>query len=408
MDINNKKCSYKDHEKIDALSYCRKCEIYMCNKCLNLHSQLLQKHQLFTLEKGKEIFTGLCQEKEHNSPLNFFCKTHNKLCCAICICKIKMNEIGNHKDCDACIINDIQNEKKSKLKENIKYLDELSNKLQNSINNLKIIFDKKIKNIEEIKINIQKIFTKIRNELNNGEEQILLELQKEYNNLYLNEEIFKKNEKLSEKIKFSLEKGYKIEKEWEKYNNLNLLINDCINIENNINDFRIINENLKKFNNSNNIQIKFSHENEEEINFFFENIKNFCKILKNDAFLKSSLINNDIDKQNIIIKWIKEKINKTSIKFELIFKMSEYGPDPLNFHKTCDNKGPTLVLVKTKNNKIFGGFTPLNWKNSGRYICDNSNQTFIFSLNLMKKYDMINNKRAIFCDSRGPCFGRRF
>ena len=127
--------------------------------------------------------------------------------------------------------------------------------------------------------------------------------------------------------------------------------------------------------------------------------------MRNDEFVKSSIINNDIDKQNIIIKWIKEKINKTSIKFELIFKMSEYGPDPLNFHKTCDNKGPTLVLVKTKNNKIFGGFTPLNWKNSGRYICDNSNQTFIFSLNLMKKYDMINNQRAIFCDSRGPCFG---
>ena len=87
--------------------------------------------------------------------------------------------------------------------------------------------------------------------------------------------------------------------------------------------------------------------------------------------------------------------------------MSEYGPDPLNFHKLCDNKGPTLVLVKTKNNKIFGGFTPLNWKNEGRYICDNSNQTFIFSLNLMKKYDMINKaKKAINCkNDYGPCFG---
>ena len=51
--------------------------------------------------------------------------------------------------------------------------------------------------------------------------------------------------------------------------------------------------------------------------------------MKNDVFLKSSIINDDIDKQNIIIKWIKEKINKTSIKFELIFKMSEYGPDPI-------------------------------------------------------------------------------
>ena len=159
MDIDNKKCSSKDHEKIDAVSYCRKCEIYMCNKCLKLHSQLFQNHQLFSLEKDQEIFTGLCQEKEHNSQLIFFCKTHNKLCCAICICKIKIDDIGKHKDCDVCIINDIQNEKKSKLKENIKYLEELSNISQESINNLKIIFEKMNKNKEEIKINIQKIFT---------------------------------------------------------------------------------------------------------------------------------------------------------------------------------------------------------------------------------------------------------
>jgi len=154
MDINNKKCSSKDHEKIDAFIYCRKCEIYMCNKCINLHSQLFQNHQSFTLEKGQEIFTGLCQEKDHNSPLNFFCKANNKLCCAICICKIKIDEIGKHKDCDVCIINDIKDEKKSKLKENIKYLEELSNTSEKSNNNLKIIFEKVNKNIEEIKINI--------------------------------------------------------------------------------------------------------------------------------------------------------------------------------------------------------------------------------------------------------------
>ena len=86
--------------------------------------------------------------------------------------------------------------------------------------------------------------------------------------------------------------------------------------------------------------------------------------------------------------------------------MSEKGSDSKDFHNYCDNKGSTLILVKTTNNKIFGGFTPLNWKNNGGYIYDESNQTFIFSLNLMKKYDMINNKgKAIYCDSRGPNFG---
>ena len=66
-----------------------------------------------------------------------------------------------------------------------------------------------------------------------------------------------------------------------------------------------------------------------------------------------------------------------------------------DFHKYCDNKGPTLTIVKTTKNKMFGGFTPLNWDDSGvKY--DKNNQTFIFSLNLMKKYDMIDKKSKQF------------
>ena len=84
-----KKWSSKDHENIDAVSYCRKCEIYMCNKCLKFYSQLFQKHQLFTLEKDQEIFTGFCQEKEHNSQLKFFCKTHNNYVVLFVYVKLK-------------------------------------------------------------------------------------------------------------------------------------------------------------------------------------------------------------------------------------------------------------------------------------------------------------------------------
>ena len=38
-------------------------------------------------------------------------------------------------------------------------------------------------------------------------------------------------------------------------------------------------------------------------------------------------------KQITILKWIKDKINKDSIKFELIFKMSENGSQSKEFHK---------------------------------------------------------------------------
>ena len=136
MEIQKKKCSSKEHEEIDANSYCGECKIYICNKCEILHSKLFQNHKTFILDKNfEEIFTGFCNEKNHYDKLEFFCKTHNQICCAACLCKIKKNEIGKHKDCDVCFIEDIKDEKKNKLKENIQYLEELFNTLQESINN---------------------------------------------------------------------------------------------------------------------------------------------------------------------------------------------------------------------------------------------------------------------------------
>ena len=45
----------------------------------------------------------------------------------------------------------------------------------------------------------------------------------------------------------------------------------------------------------------------------------------------------------LIANWIKETIQKEKIKLELIFRMSENGTKANDFHKYCDNKGPTLT-----------------------------------------------------------------
>ena len=91
--------------------------------------------------------------------------------------------------------------------------------------------------------------------------------------------------------------------------------------------------------------------------------------------------------------------------------MSKDGSTCKDFHNFCDNNGPTLTLIKTTKNKIFGGFTPLNWKSEKdkdkQIKCDESLQTFIFSLNSMKKYDLIHrDDYAITCSiNQGPNFG---
>ena len=158
-----KKCSFTEHKEISAILFCQNCKIYICNKCEKIHSGWFKNHFLCYLDKDiKEIFTGFCKEENHSDELDYFCKNHNKLCCAKCITKLKSKENGQHTDCDIHFIKDIKNEKKNKLKENIKCLEDMSNTLQHSINELKKIFETINKNKEELKIKIQKCFTKIK------------------------------------------------------------------------------------------------------------------------------------------------------------------------------------------------------------------------------------------------------
>ena len=132
------KCSLKKHEEIDAISYCEDCNKNMCQKCHYHHSELFENHYLRLLNK----FTGICQEENHSDNLDYFCKDHNKLCCVECIAKIKRKNNGQHKDCNICTIEDIEEEKKYKLKENIKILEDLSINFKQSIEDLKKLLEK--------------------------------------------------------------------------------------------------------------------------------------------------------------------------------------------------------------------------------------------------------------------------
>ncbi len=109
--------------------------------------------------------------------------------------KIKGQGNGQHKDCTVMPIIDIKEEKKSKLKENIKLLENLSNSFEQSINQLKNLITKINENKEELKLKIQKVFTKIRNSLNDREDELLLEIDKKFEEYYFNENIIKDSEK---------------------------------------------------------------------------------------------------------------------------------------------------------------------------------------------------------------------
>ena len=140
-----------------------------------------------------------------------------------------------------------------------------------------------------MKLNKQKIFTKIRNVLNEKEDQLLLKVDKMFDDLYFDESIFKESEKLPNKLKISIEKGKDmLDKEWNN-DKLYSLINDCINIENNIEKINKINESMKKCKSSKNFKIKFIPEEESKINEFLNSIKNFGEVCENN-YLKFFLM----------------------------------------------------------------------------------------------------------------------
>ena len=48
-------------------------------------------------------------------------------------------------------------------------------------------------------------------------------------------------------------------------------------------------------------------------------------------------------------------------KFRLIYKASVDGFSSRKFHFKCDAHEKTLVVVKTTQNFVFGGYTEVNW-----------------------------------------------
>ena len=380
MEEQKKKCAYKEHKDIIAISYCQECKIYICNKCLNYHQGLFENHHCTNLDDNNEIFIDICKEKNHGNKLEFFCKNHNQLCCACCITKISRNEYGHHKDCNVCAIEDIKEEKKNKLKDNIKYLEDLSNNLNKSIEEIKNLYNKIEAKKEEKKLKIQNIFTRIRTALNEREDELLLEIDNKYNEIFGNDKIIKDSEKLPNKIKLSLEKGKLLDNDWNDNNKLCSLINDCINIENDIKIINIINVEIKICKENNDINIGFEFENDylEKIIKDIKSLgKSYIKIIDSEI-LKTK---NDI---NTFYNLLSSKIRINNLK--LIYSSSKDGLELNKLKNKIDNKSKLIFLFLCENNRIFGLFiqAKIEVKNQA-YIYDKD--AFVFSLNNNKIYN---------------------
>mmetsp|Transcript_79671 Transcript_79671/g.97483 ORF Transcript_79671/g.97483 Transcript_79671/m.97483 type:complete len:164 (+) Transcript_79671:3-494(+) len=60
---------------------------------------------------------------------------------------------------------------------------------------------------------------------------------------------------------------------------------------------------------------------------------------------------------NIIFK----QLNKEKISLNKLYQSNRDGLTATKFHELCDNKGPTLIIIKSDIGYIFGGYTSVSW-----------------------------------------------
>ncbi|KAJ5080128.1 hypothetical protein M0811_14145 [Anaeramoeba ignava] len=134
------------------------------------------------------------------------------------------------------------------------------------------------------------------------------------------------------------------------------------------------------------------------------------EIKKNFPQFSDSEIIKDIEYVKKLEEWIND--NDFFSKIKKGFSAKRDGFSGQNWHKAVDGKGKTLIIIKTKDNFIFGGFTQVGFNSAnGEWI--NDSNSFIFSLRndtgdrKPEKFTIKQPQYAIYSNwhNYGPIFG---
>ena len=154
----------------------------------------------------------------------------------------------------------------------------------------------------------------------------------------------------------------------------------------------------------NNYEVILNNNNKYNEIFYYninDSYENFVLILSKYKLIK---FNKLLISEKNFYKFIFSKMKNKKINFELIYKAIIDGDKAKTFHNNVDGKGPLIILVKTSNNNIIGGYTSKAWSSSNEYT--NDSEAFLFSLTYEKKYIIIKPEYAcLHLENDGPCFG---
>lgn len=137
----------------------------------------------------------------------------------------------------------------------------------------------------------------------------------------------------------------------------------------------------------------------EKIDFLYNHVKTkenyFDRVFQKCRLLK------DEKQVELVEKWISPS---GFFKCKLIYDAKENGDKVSTFHSLCDNKGATLTIISTSDNKIFGGYLSMSFSENSGWIHDE--KAFVFSLNYNEKYESLDTTYTFYGGKdRGPTFG---
>ena len=251
-------------------------------------------------------------------------------------------------------------------KNNFKTIHELIVNKKNNISNL-------LKEIEKIEQEIKNIETKL---IPNNKKEYRI-IQNEQLNLLM------KNDNLSAKF----------HKSFEEYEKRKEIFDDEIIDKNNT---------IKELYNELNNKVLIRTNLEDKLDIIEDKISGEIPNIR----IKSTILENEENYKNLLIKWIKTTENSEIKKFKLIFSAVEHDFDSFSFHEICGDEDidNTLIIIKTENNDIVGGFTYASWRANSLISYDD--EAFVFNLKKELKIRVSEPQYAINSKiNDGPIFG---
>ncbi len=160
--------------------------------------------------------------------------------------------------------------------------------------------------------------------------------------------------------------------------------------------------NIEKLENRINEILEQNNKLNEENKQIKEKLKKIEEDFENNFYdlNKSSIVKNK-EKKIKLKKWISE--NGKIKNINLLYRATTDGDTCKSFYNKCGEKGITISLIKTKKNRIFGGFSTAQWTNKNGFIKLYDKTAFLFSLDNMEKYNILKPEEAIACQPDGFC-----